>query len=147
MPADGAIQINQKLIIPDGQMPFIATPSRIVTKSYVTGVGTGKSRVFPYGQCTWYVAQKVVVPWSGHAKSWLVNARAYGRQTGSVPRVGSIMVMNEGGWMGRMYGHVAYVEAVNGVWVTISEMNYTGYARKSVRTLRNNDWRIRGYIY
>ena len=147
LPADGAIQINQKLIIPDGQMPFIATPSRIVTKSYVTGVGTGKSRVFPYGQCTWYVAQKVVVPWSGHAKSWLVNARAYGRQTGSVPRVGSIMVMNEGGWMGRMYGHVAYVEAVNGVWVTISQMNYTGYARKSVRTLRNNDWRIRGYIY
>jgi len=147
LPADGAIQINQKLIIPDGQMPTVNTISRIVPQSYVTGAGTGVSRNFPYGQCTWYVAQKVVVPWSGNAKSWLVNAQAYGRQTGSIPQVGSIMVMTEGGWMGRMYGHVAYVESVNGSWVTISEMNYIGYALKSVRTLNVGDWRIRGYIY
>lgn len=148
LPADGAIQINEKLIIPDGQMPVVQTTSRIVQRTYTTtGAGTGISRVFPYGQCTWYVAQKTIVTWSGHAKSWLVNARAAGYQTGSVPQVGAIMVMTEGGWMGRAYGHVAYVESINGSWITISEMNYTGWARKSVRTLKDNDWRIRGYVY
>jgi len=147
LPADGAIQISQKLVVPDGQMPIAKTTSRIVKQTYTTGPGTGKSRVFPYGQCTWYVAQKTIVTWPGHAKSWLVNARAAGYQTGSVPKAGAIMVMTEGGWMGRAYGHVAYVEAINGSWITISEMNYTGWARKSVRTLKSNDWRIRGYIY
>jgi surface antigen len=148
LPADGSIQIGQKLIIPDGQMPiFKSKPTRIVRRTYTTGPGTGKSRHFPYGQCTWYVAQKRVVPWSGHAKSWLANAQAYGYQTGSVPRAGAIMVLSEGGWLGRRYGHVAYVEAVKGSWVTISEMNYNCYACRSVRTLNINDRRIRGYIY
>ena len=147
LPADGAIQINQKLIIPDGQIQVVQTTSRIVSQTYTTGPGTGKSRVFPYGQCTWYVAQKRVVTWSGHAKSWLTNARAAGYKTGDTPQAGAIMVLTEGGWMGRLYGHVAYVESVNGSWVTISEMNYTGWARKSVRTLKTNDSRIRGYIY
>jgi len=147
LPADGAIQINEKLIIPDGQMPIVRTVSQIVKKTYTTGEGTGKSRVFPYGQCTWYVAQKRIVTWSGHAKSWLVNARAAGRPTGSTPQIGAIMVMTEGGWMGRTYGHVAYIESINGSWITISEMNYTGWARKSVRTIKSNDWRIRGYVY
>jgi surface antigen len=148
LPADGAIKIGQKLIIPDGQMPkFKSKPTRIARRAYTTGPGTGKSRHFPYGQCTWYVAQKRIVPWSGHAKSWLVNARAAGYRTGSAPQVGAIMVLTEGGWLGRRYGHVAYVEAVKGNWVTISEMNYTCYACKSVRTLKVNDWRIRGYIY
>ena len=147
LPADGAIQISQKLIVPDGQIPVVQTTSQIVSQTYTAGPGTGKSRVFSYGQCTWYVAQKRVVPWSGHAKSWLVNARAYGYKTGSTPQAGAIMVLSEGGWMGRMYGHVAYVESVNGSWVTISEMNYIGWALKSVRTLKTNDLRIRGYIY
>ncbi len=147
LPADGAIQINEKLIIPDGQMPVVQTTSRIVKRTYTTGPGTGKSRSFPYGQCTWYIAQKRIVTWSGHAKSWLANARAAGYKTGNTPQVGAIISLSEGGWLGTRYGHVAYVESINGNWITISEMNYTGWARKSVRTLKTNDWRIRGYIY
>jgi LysM repeat protein len=147
LPADGAIQVGQKLIIPDGQMPRPVSRSIRIVKNYTVGPGSGKSRSFPYGQCTWYVAQKRVVPWSGHAKSWLTNARAYGYQIGTTPRVGAIVVLTEGGWLGRLYGHVAYVESVNGSWFTISEMNYTCYACKSVRTLKTNDPRIRGYIY
>lgn len=147
LPADGAIQINKKLIIPDGQMPIARTVSQIVKQTYTTGPGTGKSRVFPYGQCTWYIAQKRIVTWSGHAKSWLANARAVGYKTGSTPQVGAIVSLSEGGWLGTRYGHVAYVESINGSWITISEMNYTGWARKSVRTIKTNDWRIRGYIY
>lgn len=144
LPADGNIQIGEKLVIPDGQMPAPAQPKTtyVAQKSYPAGVGTGKSHNFPYGQCTWYVAQKRIVPWSGHAKSWLANARAYGRQTGATPQVGAIIVTNES-W----YGHVGYVEAVNGEWVTFSEMNHAGWGVKGVRTLRANDWRIRGYIY
>lgn len=143
-PADGSIQIGEKLVIPDGQMPapVWVKPIYVAQKSYITGAGTGKSHNFPYGQCTWYVAQKLIIPWSGHAKSWLANARAYGRKTGAIPQVGSIIVTRES-W----YGHVGYVEAINGNWVTFSEMNHVGWGVKSVRTFRANDWRIRGYIY
>ncbi len=147
LPADGAIQIGEKLIIPDGQMPAPVRASNTVTRSYTTGPGSGKSRIFPYGQCTWYVAQKRIVTWSGHAKSWLVNARAAGYKTGSTAQAGAIVVLTEGGWLGRRYGHVAYVESINNGWVTISEMNYNCFACKSVRTLKASDWRIRGYIY
>jgi len=147
LPADGAIQIGEKLIIPDGQMPAPVQAKSTVTQSYTTGPGTGKSRIFPYGQCTWYVAQRKIVTWSGHAKSWLANAKAAGYKTGSTAQSGAIIVLTEGGWLGRLYGHVGYVESVNNGWVTISEMNYNCFACKSVRTLKTNDWRIRGYIY
>ena len=143
LPADGSIQIGEKLVVPDGRMPApVYAPTYVAQRSYITGAGSGKSHNFPYGQCTWYVAQKLIVPWSGHAKSWLSNAPAYGRQTGATPRVGSIIVTRES-W----YGHVGYVEAVNNGWVTFSEMNHTGWGVKNVRTLSANDWRIRGYIY
>jgi len=143
LPADGSIQIGEKLVIPDGQMPVTvqSAPTRVASASY-TGEGTGKSRNFPYGQCTWYVAQKRIVPWSGHAKSWLANSRAYGYQTGSVPRIGAIIVTNES-W----YGHVGYVEAIEGNWITFSEMNHLGWGIKSVRTIHINSYRIKGYIY
>jgi len=142
-PADGAIQVGEKLIIPDGQMPVPARPKTtyVASVSY-TGSGTGVSRIFPYGQCTWYVSQKKVVPWSGHAKAWLANSQAYGYKTGSAPQVGAIIVTRES-W----YGHVGYVEAVKGDWVTFSEMNHLGWGVKSVRTIHINDSVIRGYIY
>lgn len=104
--------------------------------------GGGGNR-FPYGYCTWYVAQRRGgVPWSGNAGAWLENARAYGYATGSEPVPGAIMVTRESWW-----GHVAYVESVSGDMVTISEMNYQGYGIVSQRTLNKHDWRIRGYIY
>lgn len=151
LPADGTIQITQKLIIPDGQIPVIQTVSRIVSRTYTTGPGTGKSRVFPYGQCTWYLAQKRIVPWSGNAKDWMANAQARGYSVcwGNTcqPKAGAIISLKGNTWLIKRYGHVAYVESVNGNWITISEMNYTGWAQKSVRTLKTNDQRIRGYIY
>ncbi len=147
LPADGSIQIGQKLIVPDGEKPAPKPKTNYVSRSYVVGAGTGKSRAFPYGQCTWYVAQKRYVPWSGHAKSWLANAQAYGFSTGSIPQAGSIMVMQGGNWLGRVYGHVAYVESISGDWVTISEMNHVGWAIKSVRAIHRNSSTIKGYIY
>jgi len=152
---DEALEKGKILIIPNGEKaaplkpkPQIrSTGSKIVSSSKynytASSVSASKSRRFPYGYCTWYVASKVYVPWNGHAKSWLTNARAYGFKTGSVPAVGSIVVTTENRW----YGHVAFVEAVHGNSITVSEMNYVGWGRKSVRTIPINSSKIRGYIY
>lgn len=146
LPADGSVQPDQEIIIPDGRKAvYYYSQPTVRYASYYSGPYSGKSRSFPWGQCTWYVAQKTFVPWSGHAKSWLANARRYGFQTGPEPAVGAIMATSES-W----YGHVAYVEAVNGDYITISEMHGVPYWKRGkllTRTLNKNDWRIRGYIY
>lgn len=158
LPASGIFpdgSVGKAVIIPNGEIeaPVYApkpvpraTSGTIVSSSkYATSafVNPLNSHRFAYGHCTYYVAGRVYVPWSGHAKSWLTNARAYGYQTGNTPVVGSIMVTTENKW----YGHVALVEAVNGNSITISEMNYVGWNRKSVRVLSANSNVIRGYIY
>lgn len=98
---------------------------------------------FPYGYCTWYVASRRSVPWTGDAWQWYGEAQAYGWKTGQTPRVGAIMVTWESGW-----GHVAYVESVhpNGSW-TVSEMNYTGWALIDERTIRPGQVPLIGFIY
>ncbi len=126
--------------VPRATSGTIISSSKYATSAFVNPL---KSHRFAYGHCTYYVAGRVYVPWSGHAKSWLTNARAYGYQTGNTPVVGSIMVTTENKW----YGHVALVEAVNGNSITISEMNYVGWNRKSVRVLSAGSNVIRGYIY
>lgn len=157
-PADGSLPEGsggKVLIIPNGQKeaplkpaPQIREEDRMVISSQKythknTNLNPNNGHKFPYGYCTWYVASKVYVSWGGHAKSWLTNSRAYGYSTGKIPVVGSIVVTTENRW----YGHVAHVEAVNGNTITISEMNYVGWGRKSVRILNVNSSVIRGYIY
>ncbi len=146
LPADGSIKAGDVLIVPDGVMP-VYRPSKSRTYFVARKYKTVKGNHFPYGQCTWYIAQRRSIPWYGHAKYWLSNARSYGFKTGKKPVPGAIMVLSSGGRLGRLYGHVAYVEAVKGSWVTISEMNYLCWACKSVRTLNIHDKRIKGYIY
>jgi surface antigen len=154
LPADGSLTAGKVLIIPNGEKEAPLKPKPRITNSRSKLVSSYKYKTsknlnpqrghrFPYGYCTWYVASKVYVPWSGHAKSWLYNARAYGYKTGKTPVAGSIVVTTENRW----YGHVAYVEAVHGNTITISEMNYVGWGRKSVRVLPINSPVIRGYIY
>jgi len=152
LPADGTLTAEKTLIIPNGQKeaPIKPAPqrtsSRVVSSSKYSSskdLNPNKGHRFPYGYCTWYVATRVYVPWSGHAKSWLYNSRAYGYRTGTTPVAGSIVVTTENRW----YGHVAYVEAVHGNMLTLSEMNYVGWGRKSVRTLSVNSRVIRGYVY
>ena len=101
------------------------------------------SNHFAYGYCTWYVANKRNVPWFGNAIEWWANARPYGYREGQTPVVGAIMVTRESG-----YGHVAYVEAVNGdgSW-TVSEMNYKGWNIVSRRTIRAGQVPLSGFIY
>jgi surface antigen len=98
---------------------------------------------FAFGYCTWYVATKRNVPWFGNAIDWWPNARSYGYAEGQMPVVGAIMVTRESSW-----GHVAYVESVNGdgSW-TVSEMNYRAWNVVSRRTLKPGQAPIVGFIY
>lgn len=67
-------------------------------------------------QCVSYAAFKVDQAYGnmpfwggvGNANQWDDNARAVGIPTGTTPKVGSVGVVNSG-----LYGHVAWVEAVN----------------------------------
>lgn len=144
LPADAKLAVGQEIIIPDGKKPVYYYPQ---TPSYAAAynfprVSSACSHSFPWGQCTWYVAQRRCIPWSGNAKTWIYKAPQYGFATGGVPKPGAIMQTRESGY----FGHVAYVESVNGSYVTISEM-HLGYGIRKVRTLHVNDWRIIGYIY
>ena len=156
LPANGELKEGEEIMVPDGKKEVPApTPSapgpQIATRPYETFTTPGKSTLsgpagsghkFPYGYCTWYVAQRRYIPWGGNAGTWLYHAKAAGYSTGRTPRVGSIIVTSESWW-----GHVAIVEKVNGGSITISEMNYRGWAKKSSRVLSTSSRVIKGYIY
>jgi len=111
-------------------------------KHTTSGGGGGGSAVrgmgnyFPYGQCTWWAAQRyfelhqVYVPWTTNADAWEWTARAYQFhwQVSSSPSVGAIMDLQP--WVEGAYGlgHVAVVERVlsNGS-VIASSMNWGAY--------------------
>jgi len=87
-------------------------------------IGSG-SWSFVYGDCTWYVATQRKVTWGGNADQWWANAAAAGYLEGQTPEVGSIVVWGPdvpGESYG--YGHVAYVEAVQGDEFEVSEMAF-----------------------
>lgn len=147
LPADGTISIGQKVIIPGGSKSIASQPTYALSRpdTGFTGPYSGISHKFPWGQCTWYVAQKRYIPWSGHAKSWLSNAGSYGFNVcwgrACEPVSGAIVATNE-----TWYGHVAYIEAVQGDSIIISEMSL-GQGILKTRALKITDKRIRGYIY
>lgn len=175
LPANGDLDSGIEIVIPDGQgeapkptttpttLPGATTPetSIIDKRQYANATGgtpqisggitgadrddgkAGAGHRFPYGYCTWYVAQKRYVPWSGNAGTWLYHAKAGGYATGRAPRAGAIMVTTEN----RYYGHVALVEKVSGDTITVSEMNYAGFAKRSTRTLSASSRAIKGFIY
>ncbi len=156
LPANGKIESGQEIIIPEGQKevpaprPQAIAPGGIIARPYESfstsgrqvTAASGRGHRFPYGYCTWYVASKKHIPWSGNAGTWLYRAKAMGYATGKKPRVGSIMVSSESWW-----GHVAIVEKVSGNMITISEMNYKGWGKRSTRTLAANSRQIKGFIY
>ena len=78
----------------------------------------------PYGrgQCTqwaWYKRQDLP-SMLGNANAWARNAAAYGYVVNRTPSAGAVF-QTSSGW----YGHVGYVEAVNGDGsIVVSEMNY-----------------------
>ncbi len=70
----------------------------------------------PYGvNCTWYTWKKVnektgiSLPAWGNAKTWYTSAEKAGYSVGKTPKKNSVVV-----WNITSYGHVGYVERVNG---------------------------------
>jgi len=108
-------------------------------------LGPYVSNKFPVGWCTYYVATKRNVTWTGDAGYWYQNASYLGFAVGPTPKVGAIMVTWES-WA----GHVAYVEAVNpdGSWV-VSEMNWVAFDVIDERTIRPGQLgtKLIGFIY
>ena len=125
-------------------------------QSSVNGGGSCGNH-FAYGQCTWYVASRRCIPWSGNANQWYYNAARMGFKEGHSPVVGAVVVFWPGGDGASSSGHVAYVEAVgptSGVpagYFKLSEMNFSGngggWDRVSYRVLPDNSSGIQGFIY
>jgi LysM repeat protein len=122
-----------------------ASSAAYTTKVLNCCLGPYVNNKFPVGWCTYYVATKRNVTWTGDAGYWYQNAAAQGYAVGPTPKVGAIMVTWES-WA----GHVAYVEAVNpdGSWV-VSEMNWVAFDVIDERTIKPGQLgsRLVGFIY
>ena len=117
------------------------------TAAMTTQPGSG----YPVGQCTWYVYNRLVETgiltdtsggygYLGNGQNWVLSLAAKGWKTSSTPSVGAV-VSTLGGFDGTyaIYGHVAFVEAVNpdGTFL-VSECNYLGIQdRVHYRVLQN----------
>lgn len=78
---------------------------------------SNSGNAYEWGQCTWYV--KTVAPWVGtywgNGCQWGASAAADGYRVDSTPEVGAVAVFAAGqNGANAQYGHVGYVEAVNG---------------------------------
>ena len=76
----------------------------------------------------------------GHAKDWGYVAPKFGYQVNSTPAVGSVAWSAD-----NTYGHVAWVKAVNGEYVTIEEYNKNSDGNYSTRTIHKGA--MTGYIH
>jgi surface antigen len=114
--------------------PVVPAPARVVTAvaapvpaPAVLAVARPASYINNYtpGNCTWYVATRRSIPGNwGNAVNWYWAAQASGYKVGTAPVAGAIAWTGANGINGS--GHVAYVEAVSGDRIYISEMNYNG---------------------
>jgi LysM repeat protein len=150
------LQAGMTLVLPGGTggafppPPAVFQWQRVATTAFGVKVlgcclGPYVNNKFPVGWCTFYVATKRNVTWTGDAGYWYQNASAQGYPVGPTPKVGSIMVTWES-WA----GHVAYVESVNadGSW-TVTEMNWVAFNTIDERTIKPGQLgqRLVGFIY
>jgi surface antigen len=121
---------------PVAATPVVANSAPLAPVAKARGSSAGNG--YTWGQCTWYVKNmRPDLPNNlGNGGRWVANAAAQGLPTGNVPRVGAVA---------EEPGHVAYVEAVNGGMISISEMNYAGgVGQVHRRTVPASNYR---YIY
>lgn len=107
---------------------------------------TGLGRGFVAGNCTWHVARNKTVTWRGNANQWIKNARAKGIPTGKIPVPGAIVQFSGYGY-NSYYGHVGIVTDVTDTHIIVSDMNYSGLYKVTIRQVSKNDPAIDGYIY
>jgi hypothetical protein len=153
--ADDAMPAGLELVIPAGRGPDLA-PAGPQSRPAATFRGGGSTVLgagawvpvaagnrFAFGNCTYYVYNRRIVPWQGDAWAWYGNAQAMGFATGQSPRPGAIMVTWESG-----YGHVAFVESVgsDGSWI-VSEMNFVAFNTVDRRLIHPDGVPLIGFVY
>lgn len=119
---------------------------------------TSPSNTYPFGQCTWYVYNRMqelgtpVENGLGNGADWGKNAKAKGYQTDTQPHVGWVVSFTQSaGGADPVYGHVAVVEAISddGQHFLVSECNVVdrGSGTISFRELTNGQGMtyIKGY--
>ncbi len=142
-----SITTGMKIFIKNGTLPLKERPeyvAPVVTYSYsyygdtaerknIQDLGYRYGLGGPYvaGQCTqwaWY-NRKDLPSNLGNANAWARNAAAQGFPVSRTPSAGAVF-QTGGGW----YGHVGYVEAVNGDGsIVVTEMNYNYRAFRVIR--------------
>ena len=156
---DEGFTAGKQVVIPGGSVAVPApqaTPERssssttnsVFTNAAVLSAGGNR---YDYGYCTWYAYNRRMelgMPiggmW-GNASSWASLARVVGFRVDNVPSVGAVMQTPYGAGG---YGHVAVVESVGSDGsITVSEMNYAGWNRKSTRTLSPGEAASYNYIH
>jgi surface antigen len=115
----------------------------IKTASTGIGNGGGEDSLYPEDQCTWWVAQlRPDLPLfpgkSGNALNWAKSAKLADFPVGVVPAVHAVAVFQPGQYGAGRYGHVAYVTAVHGGKITISEDNFHGGHHPDKRTIASS---------
>ena len=114
-------------------------------------------------ECTWYCWGRAMekcgvdLTFGGNANQWYDNAQNAGFAVGTTARANSIAVFRGTGSETRRYGHVVFVERVDGSIVYYTDGNYGGkdYHEGSYTTyengleIGNSKWeqRLIGYIY
>lgn len=104
---------------------------------------------YGYRNCTDWVAYRVRVAGGyvpaglGNAKTWDDRAPSYGYVVSSTPREGAAAVSNSG-----FYGHVMYVEAVNGDGsIVVSDYNRAGTGKYDMNELSASTASNLRYVY
>jgi surface antigen len=98
------------------------------------------------GECTWWAINEfhaytgrypnLVRPGNdGDARYWAGNATYNGWTVSATPRVDSIAVFPPGANNAGSVGHVAWVTAVSGGRISVSEMNFAAWDEVDHRTL------------
>ncbi|MBQ6486318.1 LysM peptidoglycan-binding domain-containing protein [Candidatus Saccharibacteria bacterium] len=146
---------GMKILIPNGELPDYERPDYVapatrrgggggVSYSYRAQYSAGNR--YAYGWCTWYAwSRRPDLPGNmGNARSWANNARNAGFPVDKSPRAGDVFQTGSG-----YYGHVGYVESVNGDGtITVSDMNYNGrWGRVTVRNVDSGEWRSWNFIH
>ncbi|MDQ3123347.1 MAG: CHAP domain-containing protein [bacterium] len=104
---------------------------------------------YGYRNCTDWVAYRVRVAGGrvpsglGNARQWDDRGPSYGLTVSSTPRVGAAAVSNNG-----YYGHVMYVEAVNGDGtIVVSDYNRAGTGKYDMNVLSTSTASYLRYVY
>jgi surface antigen len=132
------------------QLFAYSTLTMAPTKDDGHGRGGGDEHaVYARGQCTWWAKRKRPdLPYfpgaSGDAMNWAKSAEAAKYRVGAVPWPGAVAVWRAEQYNVGKYGHVAYVLAVDGDQIEVSDMNFGG-TRKSL--LHKVKWANLLFIY